>query len=56
MKYSIKFRVIILLLMIPIIIRDISNKDFMGLILDLIVIYANSWRLIFVIKQRKKEF
>ena len=54
MRFSTKIIIIALIIMIPITIRDILNKDLFNLSLDLIVIIINSLSVMLDIKSIKQ--
>ena len=54
MRFSTKIIIIALIIMIPVTIRDILNKDLFNLSLDLIVIIINSLSVILDIKSFKQ--
>ena len=55
MRFSTKIIIIALIIMIPITIRDILNKDLFNLSLDLIVIIINSLSVMLDIKSIKQD-
>ena len=55
MRFSTKIIIIALIIMIPITIRDILNKDLFNLSLDLIVIIINSLSVVLDIKSIKQD-
>ena len=55
MRFSTKIIIIALIIMIPITIRDILNKDLFNLSLDLIVVIINSLTVMLDIKSIKKD-
>ena len=54
MRFSTKIIIIALIIMIPVTIRDILNKDLFNLSLDLIVIIINSLSVMLDIKSIKQ--
>ena len=55
MRFSTKIIIIALIIMIPVTIRDILNKDMFNLSLDLIVIIINSLSVMLDIKSIKQD-
>ena len=55
MRFSTKIIIIALIIMIPVTIRDILNKDLFNLSLDLIVIIINSLSVMLDIKSIKQD-
>ena len=55
MRFSTKIIIIVLIIMIPVTIRDILNKDLFNLSLDLIVIIINSLSVMLDIKSIKQD-
>ena len=55
MRFSTKIIIIALIIMIPVTIRDILNKDLFNLSLDLIVISINSLSVMLDIKSIKQD-
>ena len=55
MRFSTKIIIIALIIMIPVTIRDILNKDLFNLSLDLIVIIINSLSVMLDIKSIKQH-
>ena len=55
MRFSTKIIIIALIIMIPVTIRDILNKDLFNLSLDLIVIIINSLSVVLDIKSIKQD-
>ena len=55
MRFSTKTIIIALIIMIPVTIRDILNKDLFNLSLDLIVIIINSLSVMLDIKSIKQD-
>ena len=55
MRFSTKIIIIALIMMIPVTIRDILNKDLFNLSLDLIVIIINSLSVMLDIKSIKQD-
>ena len=55
MRFSTKIIIIALIIMIPVTIRDILNKDLFNLSLDLIVVIINSLTVMLDIKSIKKD-
>ena len=55
MRFSTKIIIIALIIMMPITIRDILNKDLFNLSLDLIVIIINSLSVMLDIKSIKQD-
>lgn len=55
MRFSTKIIIIALIVMIPVTIRDILNKDLFNLSLDLIVIIINSLSVMLDIKSIKQD-
>ena len=55
MRFSTKIIIIALIIMMPITIRDILNKDLFNLSLDLIVIIINSLSVVLDIKSIKQD-
>ena len=55
MRISTKIKLIALIIMIPVTIRDILNKDLFNLSLDLIVIIINSLSVMLDIKSIKQD-
>ena len=50
MKYSIKFQVFISILLVCITANDYIERDFLGLFIDVLIIWANSWRIELILK------
>ena len=55
MRFSTKIIIIALIIMIPVTVRDILNKDLFNLSLDLIVIIINSLSVMLDIKSIKQD-
>ena len=55
MRFSTKIIIVALIIMIPVTIRDILNKDLFNLSLDLIVIIINSLSVMLDIKSIKQD-
>ena len=55
MRFSTKIIIIALIIMIPVTVRDILNKDLFNLSLDLIVIIINSLSVVLDIKSIKQD-
>ena len=53
MKHSIKFQVFILILLTCVTANDYIERDFLGLFIDTLIIWANSWRIEFILKNRE---